>query len=117
MPIFSNNYEMNMSKVGISLGRVLSKRFLVSTIANAKSVDEDLTKDFDKSNKNAKTNDSIKMSLFANNLHNTETSQIKSKEDDKDTHSGYNKHDGYANDDRVGLRRIPSHKIVSKRNH
>ena len=64
--------EINMDK---SLSRVLSKQFLVSTIANAKSVDEDLTKDFNKSNKNAKTSDSIEMSLFANNLHNTKTSQ------------------------------------------
>ena len=77
-------------------------------------MDEDLTKDLDKSNKNAKTSDSIKMSLFANNLHNTETSQTQGKEDDEDTSSGYDINDGYANDDRVCLRRIPSHKIVSK---
>ena len=93
------------------LGRFLSKQFVIPTIANDKSLDEDLTKDFNKSNKNAKTSDSIKTSFFDNNLHNTKSSQTQSKEDDEDTRRGYSKHDGF---DRVGLRRIPSHKIVSK---
>ena len=94
-----------------SLGSVLSKQFVIPTIANNKSLAEDLTNNFNKSNKNAKTSDSIKRSLFDNNLTNTKSSQTQSKEDDEDTRSWYDKHDGY---DRVGLRRIPSHKIVSK---
>ena len=45
-----------------SLGRFLSKQFVIPTIANDKSLDEDLTNNFNKSNKNAKTSDSIKSS-------------------------------------------------------
>ena len=61
---------------------------------------------------------SNKRSLFADNLNNTKSSQTQSKEDDEDTYNGYDvQDDGNANNDRVDLRRISSHKIVPKRNH
>ena len=92
----------------------LSNSWLL-TIANDRSVDEDLTKD---SNKKTITNVSIKTSLFANNLHNTDPSHTQRKEHEKDTRSGYDEHDDrYASVRSDGIRRIPSHNIVSKQNH
>ena len=107
--------EIKMVK---SLGRVLSKQFVIPTIANDKSLDEDLTNNFNTSYKNAKTIDSIKRSLFSDNLNNTKAIQIQSKEDDVDTYNGNDvQDDGNANNDRVDLKRIPSRRIVSKRNY
>ena len=84
-------------------------------IANNKSLDEDLNNNFNESNKNAKRSDSIKRSSFADNLNNTKSSQTHCKEDDDDTYSGNDvQDDGNANNDRVGIKRISSHKIVSK---
>ena len=97
------------------LGRVPSKQFVIPTSANHNSLDEYLTNNFNTSNKNAKTNDSIKSSIFSDNLNNTTSSQTQSKEDDLDSYNRNDvKDDGNANNDRVDLRRISSHKIVSK---
>ena len=88
-----------------SLGSVLSKQFVIPTIANNKSLAEDLTNNFNKSNKNAKISDSIKRSLFADNLNNTKSSQTLSKEDDEDSSNGNDvQDDGNANNDRVDQR-------------
>ena len=84
---------------------------MIPTSANHNSLNEYLTGNFNTSNKNAKRNDSIKRSLFADNLMNTKPNQPQSKED---TYNGSDvQDDGNANNDRDGLKTNPSPKIVS----
>ena len=64
-----------------SHGRILSKQSLLLTISNCKIANEDLSKDFNKSNKKYKTIDSFKTPLFANDLHNTDSIHTQVKED------------------------------------
>ena len=59
-----------------SPGRFNSKQFVIPTSANHNSLDEYLADKFNTSNKNAKRNDSIKRSLFADNLMNTKPNQL-----------------------------------------
>ena len=100
------------------LGRVPSKQFVIPISASHNSLDEYLTNNFITSTKNAKANDSIKRSLFADSLNNTKSSHAQSKEDDEDSYSGNGvQDDSNAKNDSVDLRRISSHKIVSQRNH
>ena len=83
---------------------------MIPTSADRNSLDEYLTDNVNTSNKNAKRNDSIKRSLFADNLINTKPNQPQSKED---TYNGCDVQDnGNANNDRDSLKRIPSRKIV-----
>ena len=94
-----------------SLGRVPSKQFMIPTSANHSSLDGYLTNNFNTSNKNAKRNDSIKSSLFADNLMNTKPNQPQSNED---TYDGSDvQDDANANSDRDDLKRISSREIVS----
>ena len=94
-----------------SPGRFPSKRFLIPTSANHNSFNKYLTDKFNTSNKNAKRDDSIKRSLFADNLMITKPNQPQS---DEDTYNGSDVQDDVnADKDRDGLNRIPSRKIVS----
>ena len=68
-----------------SRGRVLSKQSVIPTIVNDKSVDEDLTKDFNKFKIKARTVDLDKTPLFAKTLHKTGSIYTQAKENDKDT--------------------------------
>ena len=97
-----------------SPGRIPSKQFSIPTSANHNSLDEYLADKFNTSNKNAKRNDSIKRSLFADNLMNTKPNQPQSNED---TCKGSDiQDDDNANKVRDGLNRIPSRKIFSNPN-
>ena len=92
-----------------SSGRFLSRQFKILTTANRYSLDEYLTDKFNTSNNNAQRNDSIKSSIFADNLRNTNPNQPHSK---KETYDGsYVQNDDNAKA-RDGIIRITTRETV-----
>ena len=91
-----------------SLGRLLSKQFQISTSANHNGLDEYLTDKFNTSKENAKRNDSIKSSLFADNLMNTNPNQPHNNEA---TYTGSD----VENDDNVKKARDDLNRITSRK--